>query len=183
MKRYLLMLLVVMLVAGCSDEDKGKIAKLEAENQQLKTNLQIMQAEHPLVDLEKLQKFGRDQLGSTLPDVDREGFLTSRAALAGVNSTYEAMKTVTPQSKFETILRPLYVLEDMWPAHVSAAGEKIDPVFRSCRNLPTLTRMSVEAVQNNMGEVASKLDEVAKLIKFQCSFVLSAAVIKSQEKK
>lgn len=183
MTRYLSILLVALLLAGCSNGEKERITQLETENKQLKSKLQILESEHPSIDLEKIQKFGRDSLGSTLPDVDREGFLTSRAALAGVNSAYDAMEKVTLETNLETILKPLYVLEDMWPAHMSTAAEKIDPVFRSCRNLPTLTRMSVEAAQGKMPNVAVKLDELAKLIRFQCSFALSAAVLKSQEKK
>lgn len=187
MKRYLSMLLVAILVAGCSDEDKAKIAKLEAENQQLKARLQVMETDHPPIDLAKLQQFGRDQLGGTMPDTNKPGFLSARATLAGTNSVRAAIERITPlttKAEIKTnIVQTLYVLQDMWPAYMSSANQTIDPMFQPCRDLPVLTRMAVEAAQGGVESVLHKASDLEKLVRFQCSFALSAAVLKSQEVK
>jgi len=168
MKRIVLSILALALVAGCSDEDKKRIAELENENQQLKTRLQIMESEHPLLDLQKLQQFGREQL------------LTSRASLAGVNSVRATLDKITPLTTKDdiktNIIQPLHVLQDMWPAYGSEANKTIDPMFQPCRDLPVLNRLSVEAAQAGLESVLNKASDLEKLVRFQCSLALSAAV-------
>lgn len=180
MKRIVLSVLALALVAGCSDEDKKRIAELENENQQLKTRLQIMESEHPLLDLQKLQQFGREQLGELMPDNPKPGFLTSRASLAGVNSVRATLDKVTPLTTKDdiktNIIQPLHVLQDMWPAYGSEANKTIDPMFQPCRDLPVLNRLSVEAAQAGLESVLNKASDLEKLVRFQCSFALSAAV-------
>ncbi|STB70907.1 Uncharacterised protein [Chromobacterium violaceum] len=181
-KTSVLFFLLLLILSGCSDKDK--LAQLEAENQQLKARIQLMESEHPIINHAPLQTFGKERLGRDLPDIDRVGFLTARAALAGVNAIHDEMgKIQSPSEIKEKVLYPLHTLEDMWPAHRSEAGEKIDPIFHSCQNMVTLTRMGVEAAQANMDAVLPKISDLEKLVRFQCSFALSAAVIKSQEKK
>ncbi|WP_153013411.1 hypothetical protein [Aquitalea pelogenes] len=177
-------MLALTLLTGCNDD---KLKTLEAENQQMKARLRILETEHPSIDVAKLEAFGKDQLGTSIPDDDTPGFQRARASLAGVNAVRGALEKVSPlttKAEIEQqLLNPLHALQDMWPAYISPANQQIDPMFQSCRDLPIVLRIGIEAGAVGNKTVLNLTSDLEKHIRFECALALSAATIKSKHKQ
>jgi len=171
-----------LLLAGCNSSDKEKLAKLEVENKQLREQLQAIEAEHPPIDATKLLQLVDDQLGKVMPASDKPGFKAARAMLAGVNAVHDTLQKQDLQLTKNSVTT-LHMLQDLWPAYLSPANSGIDPMFQSCRDLPVLNRIALEAALNDMTPILNKASELEKLVRFQCSLALSAAVMSKQANK
>lgn len=186
MKALIIAAAVATLLSGCYEKDR--IAALEKENQKLKSELAAMRSVSPTgVDIKRLHEMGRERFSNSLPDIDNPpaGYKTAVSMLGGIAGIEQSPLTPGPLiSKADIkqhIKDPLRVLQDMWPANTSPAGQEIDPRLEICKNLPGLYLTTLDVTQQKDDLTTAAASLLVSKAKDAC--ILALAGISASHKR